>query len=128
VTRAQLKASILATDIAKPNKATVTVFNPTPGGGTSNAAFFEITRPTSSLALITSGVRAGSNPVSAEVGDFNGDGKLDLVVANAGSKNVSVILGNGDGTFKAPLNSRASTTISGGRRLQRRRQARCGRG
>jgi uncharacterized protein (DUF2141 family) len=67
-------------------------------------AFFEITRPTSSVALSASGVRAGSNPTSAVVGDFNGDGKLDLVVANAGSKNVSILLGNGDGSFKAPLN------------------------
>src|SRR5437879_4793373 len=33
--------------------------------------------------------------------DFNGDGKIDLVVANAGSNNISVLLGNGDGTFQA---------------------------
>jgi hypothetical protein len=33
------------------------------------------------------------------VGDFNGDGKPDLVTANAGSNDVSVLLGNGDGTF-----------------------------
>jgi uncharacterized protein (TIGR03437 family) len=32
-------------------------------------------------------------------GDFNGDGKLDMAVANAGSANVSVYLGKGDGTF-----------------------------
>src|SRR5207253_6982357 len=77
---------------------------PSPGGGTSNLVFFEITRPTSSVALSASSVHAGSNPTSAAVGDFNGDGKLDLAVANAGSKNVSVLLGNGDGTFKAPVN------------------------
>jgi FG-GAP-like repeat len=38
------------------------------------------------------------------VGDFNGDGKLDLAVANNGSNNVSVLLGNGDGTFQPALN------------------------
>jgi Bacterial Ig-like domain (group 3)/FG-GAP-like repeat len=45
------------------------------------------------------------------VGDFNGDGKLDLVTANIGSVLgsqstpgfVQVFLGNGDGTFAAPL-------------------------
>jgi hypothetical protein len=35
------------------------------------------------------------------IGDVNGDGRLDLVVANDGP--VSVLLGNGDGTFQAPL-------------------------
>ena len=33
----------------------------------------------------------GSFPVSVAIGDLNGDGKLDLVVANAGSATVSVI-------------------------------------
>ncbi len=37
------------------------------------------------------------------MGDFNGDGALDLVVANFGSGNVSVLLGNGDGTFRAAV-------------------------
>ena len=36
---------------------------------------------------------AGSVPVSVAVGDFNGDGKLDLAVANGSSNNVSVLLG-----------------------------------
>jgi len=36
------------------------------------------------------------------VGDFNGDGKPDFAVVEAGSNMVSVFLGNGDGTFQAP--------------------------
>jgi hypothetical protein len=39
------------------------------------------------------------------VGDFNGDGKLDVLVANTVNNNVSVFLGNGDGTFQAPRTS-----------------------
>jgi hypothetical protein len=39
------------------------------------------------------------------VGDFNGDGRLDLAVTNYDSKNVSVLLGNGDGTFGDARNS-----------------------
>ena len=35
-------------------------------------------------------------------GDFNGDGRLDLAVANVDSNDVSVLLGNGDGTFADP--------------------------
>jgi hypothetical protein len=48
----------------------------------------------------------GTAPKAAAVGDFNGDGKPDLAVANAGNPatgddgNVSILLGNGDGTFQ----------------------------
>jgi len=41
----------------------------------------------------------GSGPHSVAVGDFNRDGKLDVVTAN--SSDLSVLLGNGDGTFAA---------------------------
>src|SRR5437660_165594 len=47
----------------------------------------------------------GNDPASVAVGDFNGDGKLDLAVANIGSNSVAVLLGNGDGTFQVPLSS-----------------------
>ena len=52
-------------------------------------------------AQTTYTVTVGSDPKSVAVGDFNGDGKLDLAVANAGSNTVSVLLGNGTGTFQA---------------------------
>jgi len=38
------------------------------------------------------------------VGDFNADGKPDLAVANSGSDDVSVLLGNGDGAFQTAVN------------------------
>jgi FG-GAP-like repeat len=39
-------------------------------------------------------------PYSVAVGDFNGDGKLDLATANELENTLSVLLGNGDGTFQ----------------------------
>ncbi len=41
----------------------------------------------------------GTGPASVATGDLNGDGKRDLAVANTGSNNVSVLLGNGNGGF-----------------------------
>jgi FG-GAP-like repeat len=46
----------------------------------------------------------GSAPTSVAVGDFTGNGIDDLAVANQDSDTVSVLLGNGDGTFKTAVN------------------------
>src|SRR5262249_29297199 len=43
------------------------------------------------------------------VADFNGDGKLDLVVDNGGGA-LQILLGNGDGTFQSPKTILAATT------------------
>src|SRR5262249_17708516 len=53
---------------------------------------------TGSFATATS-FAAGSGPNSVAVGDFNGDGKQDLVVANYFGNNVSILLGTGTGGF-----------------------------
>jgi uncharacterized repeat protein (TIGR01451 family) len=43
----------------------------------------------------------GSNPLAFVAGDFNGDGKVDIAVANYRSNTVTILLGNGDGSFTA---------------------------
>jgi hypothetical protein len=43
---------------------------------------------------------AGANPQAMAMGDFDGDGNLDVAVANMNDNTVSVLLGNGDGTFQ----------------------------
>ncbi len=45
-----------------------------------------------------------NQPQGMAVGDFNADQKLDLVAVNGGASTVSVVLGNGDGTFQAAKN------------------------
>ncbi len=44
-------------------------------------------------------VSVGTNPRSVAVGDFNGDGKLDIATANSVDATVSIRLGNGAGNF-----------------------------
>ncbi len=43
----------------------------------------------------------GDRPRAVATADFNGDGKLDTVVANKAAGTVSLLLGKGDGTFQA---------------------------
>jgi hypothetical protein len=50
----------------------------------------------------------GNGPVAVVAGDFNGDSKPDLVVANQTDNTISVLLGNGDGSFQR------QTTINAG--------------
>jgi hypothetical protein len=48
-----------------------------------------------------------ARPIDVAVGDFRGNGILDLIVTDSGGagigSSVSVLLGNGDGTFGAPV-------------------------
>src|SRR5262249_27530572 len=72
--------------VVNPGDSTVSVLLGNPGGTFAPGAI----------------AATGTSPVSVAVGDFDADGKLDLVTANGGD--VSVLRGNGDGTFGTPSN------------------------
>jgi hypothetical protein len=55
----------------------------------------------------------GSNPEAVAVADFNGDGNLDIAVANSASNSISVLLGKGDGTFGAAVSYATDSTPQG---------------
>src|SRR6202165_1211187 len=59
------------------------------GTGKADGTFTELGLP----------IRVGTNPSSVIVADFNGDGFLDLAVANQGDNSISLFRGNGEGTF-----------------------------
>jgi hypothetical protein len=55
----------------------------------------------------------GESPYSVALGDVNGDGHLDLVTSSGSQANVSIVsvlLGNGDGTFGAATSYAVGTT------------------
>ena len=82
----------------------------------SNTAFLEITFPTSSISLVplTSATlyALGGASQTAVVADFNGDGKLDVATLSVPGSSVTILLGNGDGTFQSAM------TFSVGAQLQ----------
>ena len=61
---------------------------------------------------------AGGEPEYIATGDFNGDGILDLAIADQNSTSLTILLGNGDGTFAAAssnpqMGSATSSIVSG---------------
>ena len=50
------------------------------------------------------GYSTGTTAEAVAVADFDGDGKADLGVAGLYENDVSLMLGNGDGTFASPVN------------------------
>ncbi len=53
--------------------------------------------------LVAPAVALSGAPSSVATGDLNGDGKLDLVIANFDAGKISVLLGQGDGGFASPV-------------------------
>ena len=78
------------------------------GGATATKTFtLRVTTPVTCLPVsfaAATNFGVGSYPTSVAVGDFNGDRKQDLAVANSGSETVSILLGDGAGNFSAATN------------------------
>src|ERR1035437_5625076 len=93
---------------------TVTAFGGQPLGGeavnfldtTSGNAQIATTSLAPAVTTFTAPIlyAAGPWPYQMAVGDFNGDGKSDIAIAEQNGQNaVDVMIGHGDGTFSAPV-------------------------
>jgi phospholipase C len=96
-----LTATVPASLLSQAGTGRVTVANVAPGGGASNAQFLYITNPATSVAFSRTDLTVGAAPLAVVAGDFNGDGIEDLAIANSGANTLSILLGNGNGSFSA---------------------------
>jgi alpha-tubulin suppressor-like RCC1 family protein len=81
---------------------------------TANAFSGDISILLSGMGPATSIPLGGGNPSSVAVADMNADGRMDIVVGRGGAApGVSILLGNGNGTFAPPLNVALSAAVTG---------------
>ncbi len=75
------------------------------GGWSLEITTFPIAPPTpgscSAPSFSPTSYPVGNNPTNLAVADFNNDGKADIATTNQISNNISILLGNGNGTFGA---------------------------
>lgn len=56
-------------------------------------------------------ITSGSyNPYTMDIGDINNDGNLDIVLANYSGSNISIVSGNGNGTFNTAQRIKTKAT------------------
>jgi len=92
-------SSTIAGDFNEDGRADLAVVD------TSASKVFVYLQSTSGALVLGSTVTMPANIGASYglTGDFNGDNHIDLVVSNVNNSSVSVMLGNGAGTFAAPL-------------------------
>src|SRR5262249_4844725 len=87
--------SIVTADLGNGHQDIVVLGSPT--GSSSSVSVLLGNGDGTFRSAITTNLPVQANSVA--VGDFNRDGKLDLVFTNSSNNTVEVLWGNGDGTF-----------------------------
>ncbi|CAF1145104.1 unnamed protein product [Adineta steineri] len=88
--------SVFVADVNQDNKPDIIVGN----HGTDSVGVFLNYGNGTFHPQTTYSTGSGSNPYSVFVTDVNNDNKPDIIVANSGTNNVSVLLNYGNGTFR----------------------------
>ena len=104
VSHSQLTATVPAALTASEGTGWITVSNSGCGLAckvpTSNVIYFPVVNATSAYTAVQMTAAVGNQPRQLTEADFNNDGMLDLAVSNYSDNTVSILLGNGDGTFQ----------------------------
>ena len=108
VSPTQLTATVPSALTVSGGTGWITVSNPVCGlpcqvpasKARSNVVYFPVVNATSAYSPVQMTAAVGSQPMQLTEADFDNDGKLDLAVSNYSDNTVSILLGNGDGTFQ----------------------------
>jgi Calx-beta domain-containing protein/uncharacterized protein DUF4214 len=112
----QLTAQITAADISTPGTASVTVFNPAPGGGTSNALTFTInTNPALRIIRVVGATfqAAQNNTANIQLDAQGDENALQFSISFDTAKMSFVSAVKGSDTSTATLNVNTSSAASG---------------
>jgi hypothetical protein len=105
-------AAVATGDFNRDGKQDLAVLTTTQNGGSTDEALIFLGNGDGSFRAGAS-YQVGTGASAIATADFNGDGRIDLATANSGTGgnggSMSVLLGNGDGTFSAAL----TTPLSG---------------
>ena len=73
--------------------------------------FFQVSAPVSTVTVVRIDVALATTavPVSVSAADFNGDARQDLAMVDNANRLVSVLIGNGDGTFQTHVDYAVGT-------------------
>jgi hypothetical protein len=104
--------AVLATHVLSTGARSLRAYFSGAGFSPSNGTTTQTVNSVASASLLTrAGYSVGDSPYSVALGDFNHDGNMDLAVGDyAGA--LLIQLGNGDGTFQAPVSYTLSSIRS----------------
>ncbi len=109
ISAAPLTNFVLAKDFNGDGKIDIVTDGNFSISGTLSWAYIQIGNGNGTFKAPTTMV-VGANALSMASGDINGDGKLDLLVADGNAGSVSILLGNGNGTFASRSTTQTENT------------------
>jgi hypothetical protein len=99
---------VSGTSVGRGSAAAISVFAllcaaAAPAGAASPAIPLPPVLPGPAFSATATSIPVGAAPSVIATGDLNGDGRLDIATANAGSQNISLLLNDGGGHFTQRL-------------------------